>query len=62
MIEIFEDINSALTGSLTLDIDILENAPIIGQEYLSLIISTPTLEDIRMDFGKNVFIHKVIKK
>ena len=66
VIEIFEDINSpALTGSLTLlDIDnILENAPIIGQEYLSLVISTPTLEDIRMDFGKNVFaIHKVNQK
>ena len=46
MIEIFEDINSpALTGSLTLlDIDnILENAPIIGQEYISLVIDTPTL-------------------
>ena len=65
VIEIFEDINSpALTGSLTLlDIDnILENAPIIGQEYLSLVISTPTLEDIRMDFGKNVFAIKSIKK
>ena len=58
VIEIFEDINSpALTGSLTLlDIDnILENAPIIGQEYLSLVISTPTLEDIRMDFGEKCF-------
>ena len=66
MIEIFEDINSpVITGSLTLlDIDnMIENAPIIGQEYLSLVISTPTLEDIIMDFGKNVFaIHKVNQK
>ena len=41
-IEILESINSpAITGSLTiLDIDnILEFAPIIGQEYMSLIIS-----------------------
>ena len=39
-IEIFEDINSpTLSGNITLlDIDnVIENAPIIGQEYLSLL-------------------------
>jgi len=66
VIEILESINSpAITGSLTiLDIDnILEFAPIIGQEYMSLIISTPSLEKDQIDFGKNVFsIFKVIQK
>ena len=65
-IEILESINSpAITGSLTIiDIDnILEFAPIIGQEYMSLIISTPSLEKDQIDFGKNVFsIFKVLSK
>ena len=53
-IEIFEDLNSpSLTGNITiLDIDnVMENAPIIGQEYMSLKISTPTLEEESFDFG-----------
>ena len=57
-IEIFEDLNSpSLTGNITiLDIDnVMENAPIIGQEYMSLKIATPTLEEEQIDFGKNVF-------
>ena len=61
MIEIFEDINSpSLSGNITiLDIDnIMENAPMIGQEYLSLKISTPSLEEEMIDFGENIGIKK----
>ena len=65
-IEIFEDINSpTLSGNITLlDIDnVIENAPIIGQEYLSLVITTPSLDEERLDFGENVFaIHKVLER
>ena len=65
-IEIFEDINSpSLTGNITLlDIDnVLENAPVIGQEYLSLVITTPTLDEEKFDFGENVFaIFKVLER
>ena len=53
VIEIFEDINSpSLSGNITiLDIDnIMENAPMIGQEYLSLKISTPSLEEEMIDY------------
>ena len=55
VIEIFEDINSpSLSGNITiLDIDnIMENAPMIGLEYLSLKISTPSLEEEMIDFGE----------
>ena len=66
VIEIFEDINSpSLSGNITiLDIDnIMENAPMIGQEYLSLKISTPTLEEEMIDFGENIFaIYKTLSK
>lgn len=65
-IEIFEDLNSpSLTGNITiLDIDnVMENAPIIGQEYMSLKIATPTLEEEQIDFGKNVFaIYKILNR
>ena len=43
-IEIFESLTSpSLTGNITLlDIDnVMENAPILGQEYMSLKIETP---------------------
>ena len=66
VIEIFEDINSpSLSGNITiLDIDnIMENAPMIGQEYLSLKISTPSLEEEMIDFGENIFaIYKTLSK
>ena len=66
VIEIFEDINSpSLSGNITiLDIDnIMENAPMIGQEYLSLKISTPSLEEEMIDFGENIFaIYKKLSK
>ena len=65
-IEIFEDINSpSLSGNITLiDIDnIIENAPVIGQEYLSLVITTPTIEEEKLNFGENVFaIYKVMER
>ena len=65
-IEIFEDLMSpCLTGTITvIDIDnMLENAPIIGQEYMSLKISTPSLDKDAFDFSENVFsIYKILSK
>ena len=65
-IEIFENIMSpSLTGNITLlDIDnIMENAPILGQEYMSLKIETPTLEEEAFDFSENVFaVYKIVNK
>ena len=65
-IEIFESITSpSLTGNITLlDIDnIMENAPILGQEYMSLKIETPTLEEEAFDFSENVFaVYKIVNK
>ena len=51
-IEIFENIMSpSLTGNRPLlDIaNVMENAPILGQEYMSLKIETPTLEEEAFD-------------
>ena len=47
-----------------MDIDnIIENAPIIGQEFLALKITTPDLEEISIDFTENVFsIFKILAK
>ena len=65
-IEIYEDLdNPFLSGTITfLDIDnIIENAPIIGQEFLALKITTPDLEEISIDFTENVFsIFKILAK
>ena len=55
----------SLTGNITLlDIDnIMENAPILGQEYMSLKIETPTLEEEAFDFSENVFaVYKIVNK
>ena len=65
-IEIFENIlHPTLTGNITiLDIDnIMENATIVGQEYMSLKIETPTLEEEAFDFTENVFsVYKIVSK
>ena len=47
-IDIYEDMfSTSLSGSVTiLDVDnIAENGPVIGQEYMTLRIATPTLEE-----------------
>ena len=59
-IEIFEDVNRpVITGNIVImDIDnMIENAPIIGQEFMSLKIRTPSFakEDGIIDFLDNVF-------
>jgi hypothetical protein len=59
-IELYEDLfSTSMSGNLVLlDIDnISENGPIIGQEFLTLKISTPSLEDNDLSFTFN--IHKV---
>ena len=65
-IEIFENIlHPTLTGNITiLDIDnIMENATIVGQEYMSLKIETPTLEEEAFDFTENVFsVYKIVNR
>ena len=59
-INIFESIfSNAITGSIILTDtnNLVDNMPIIGQEYISLKISTPGLDDAesKYDFTKNVF-------
>jgi len=62
-IDIFEDMfSTALSGSITiLDVDnIAENGPVIGQEYMTLKITTPTLDDKEINFTQSSFaIYKV---
>ena len=59
-INIFESIfKTALTGSVVITDtnNLVDNMPIIGQEFLSLKISTPGLanKDLAYDFTENVF-------
>ena len=59
-IDLFEDIfKSAMTGSIifTDTNNLVDNMPIIGQEYVSFKISTPGLnrENIDFDYTENVF-------
>ena len=59
-INIFESIfSNSITGSIILTDtnNLVDNMPIIGQEYISLKISTPGLDDpeSKYDFTKNVF-------
>ena len=62
-IEIFEDMfSTALSGTLLiLDVDnIGENGPVIGQEYMTMKITTPTLDDQEIDITQSSFaIYKV---
>ena len=60
-INIFESIfSNALTGSIILTDtnNLSDNMPIIGQEYISLKISTPGLkgDEHKYDFTENVFL------
>jgi len=65
-IEIFEDMfSTALSGTLLiLDVDnIGENGPVIGQEYMTMKITTPTLDDQEIDITQSSFaIYKVTMK
>jgi len=57
-INLFEDIfANSLTGSIIISDtnNLVDNMPIIGQEYISLKITTPSLQDEAIDFTENVF-------
>jgi len=57
-INIFEDIfSTSLTGSIIISDtnNLVDNMPIIGQEYISLKITTPSMEQDAIDFTENVF-------
>ena len=62
-INIFEDIFShSLNGSIIIGDtnNLVDNMPIVGQEYVSLKITTPGLSDPKIDFSENVFcVHEV---
>ena len=52
-IDIYEDMfKTALSGSITiLDVDnIAENGPIIGQEYMTIRLTTPSLDEEELEF------------
>ena len=64
-INIYESVFShAMSGSILIgDTNNLSvNLPIIGQEYLSLKLNTPTLEDKAIDYSENVFVVYKIKQ
>ena len=64
-INIYESVFShAMSGSIMIaDTNNLSvNLPIIGQEYLSLKLNTPTLEDKAIDYSENVFVIYKIKQ
>ena len=65
-IDIYESIfSTSLSGSITiLDVhNIAANGPIIGQEFMSLKLSTPNLEGQEIDFTDSTFcIYKVVAK
>ena len=57
-INIFESMfSTSLSGTITiLDVDDLAtNGPIIGQEYMKLKLTTPTLDDQEIDFTNMIF-------
>jgi len=57
-IDIYEDMfSTALSGSITiLDVDnIAENGPVIGQEYMTLKITTPSLDEKEINFTNSSF-------
>ena len=57
--------STALSGTLlVLDVDnIGENGPVIGQEYMTMKITTPTLDDQEIDITQSSFaIYKVTMK
>jgi hypothetical protein len=62
-INLFENMfSNTITGTiLVLDIDnIIMNLPVVGQEYLSFKIQTPTLEDHAIDYTKHLMsVYKI---
>ena len=57
-INLFEDITrNSMSGSIIVadTNNLILNAPIIGQEYVSLKIMTPSLDGEQIDFTENVF-------
>ena len=57
-IDIYEDMfSTSLSGSVTiLDVDnIAENGPVIGQEYMTLRIATPTLEEQEINIMFSIY-------
>ena len=62
-LDVFEDMfSTSLSGSITiLDVDnIAENGPVIGQEYMTLKITTPSLDEQEINFTNSSFaIYKV---
>ena len=65
-INIFESMfSTSLSGTITiLDVDDLAtNGPIIGQEYMKLKLTTPTLDDQEIDFTNTTFcIYKITSR
>ena len=64
-INMYESLFShAMSGSILIaDTNNLSvNLPIIGQEYLSIKLNTPTLEDNAIDYSENVFVVYKINK
>jgi len=65
-IDIYESIfSNSLSGSITiLDVDnIAANGPIIGQEFMSLKLTTPNLDNQQIDFTDTTFcIYKIISR
>ena len=65
-IDIYESMfSTSLSGSITiLDVDdVMTNGPIIGQEYLSLRLTTPDLDGQELDFTNTTFcIYKISAK
>jgi len=65
-IDIYESIfSTSLSGSITiLDVDDLAtNGPIIGQEFMSLKLTTPNLEEEEIDFTDSTFcIYKIVSR
>ena len=65
-IDIYESIfSNSLSGSITiLDVhNIAANGPIIGQEFMSLKLTTPNLDNQQIDFTDTTFcIYKIVSR
>ena len=63
MIDIYENIfSNGLTGTITIvdTNNLIMNAPITGQEFLSFKITTPTLDNVPIDFTEHVMaVYKI---
>ena len=64
-INIYESVfSNAMSGSILIGDtnNLAVNLPIIGQEYLSMKLNTPSLDDNAIDYSENVFVVYKIKK